>query len=157
MDIISKLSQEFNLKPDRVEATVNLIDEGNTIPFIARYRKEITGSLDDQVLRELSERLTYLRNLNENREKVFNSISEQGAMTEEIAAALENAETMTEIDDIYRPYRPKRKTRASVAKAKGLEGLANMIYEQPSSCPSPLEMAADFINEGLCRSTRECL
>ena len=149
MDIISKLSQEFNLKPDRVEATVNLIDEGNTIPFIARYRKEITGSLDDQVLRELSERLTYLRNLNENREKVFNSISEQGAMTEEIAAALENAETMTEIDDIYRPYRPKRKTRASVAKAKGLEGLANMIYEQPSSCPSPLEMAADFINEEL--------
>jgi len=146
MDIILKLSQEFNIKPERVEATVALIDEGNTIPFIARYRKEVTGSLDDQVLREMSERLTYLRNLDETKQKVFNSITEQGAMTDEIAAALENAQTITEVDDIYRPFRPKRKTRASVAKAKGLQPLADKIYEQETSCPAPLAMAEEYIN-----------
>ncbi len=149
MDIIQKLSEEFNLKVERVEATVALIDEGNTIPFIARYRKEVTGSLDDQVLRELSERLVYLRNLSEMKEKVAASITEQGAMTDEIAAALENAQTVTEVDDIYRPYRPKRKTRASVAKAKGLQPLADKIYEQENNCIAPIEMAKEFINEEL--------
>ncbi len=149
MDIILKLSQEFGLDAERVRATVDLIEKGNTIPFIARYRKEVTGSLDDQILRELSERLVYLKNLEENREKVYNAISEQGAMTDEIASALENAKTMTEIDDIYRPYRPKRKTRASVAKEKGLEALANLIYEQQTSCPTPLQMALEYVNEEL--------
>ena len=119
MDINSTLAQELNIKVTQVEGAVKLIDEGNTIPFIARYRKEVTGSLDDQVLRTLADRLEYLRNLEETREKIRESITEQGAMTDEITAALDAARTMTELDDIYRPFRPKRKTRASVAKAKG--------------------------------------
>lgn len=155
MDIISRLAKEFSLDKERVNATVALIDDGNTIPFIARYRKEVTGSLDDQVLRELSERLAYLRNLEEQREKVRESITEQGAMTDEIAAALDNAETLTEIDDIYRPYRPKRKTRASVAKAKGLQPLADRIYEQEVKSPAPIVMAEEYINEELGVPTAE--
>ena len=118
MDIIKVLTEEFSLKPFQVENTVKLIDEGNTIPFIARYRKEVTGSLDDQILRELSDRLTYLRNMDETREKIKKSIEEQGALTEELIAAIDNAQTLTELDDIYRPYKKKRKTRASVAKEK---------------------------------------
>lgn len=129
-----------------IDNTVQLIDDANTIPFIARYRKEATGSLDDQLLRQIYDRLQYLRSLQEQREKVCASIEEQGAMTEEIAAALSNAKTLTEIEDIYRPYRPKRKTRASVAKAKGLEPLAAKIYEQIQGL-APLEYANDFLND----------
>ena len=120
MDILQKLTDEFSLKPWQVENTVKLIDDGNTIPFIARYRKEVTGSLDDQLLRNLSERLTYLRNMEEQKDKIISSIEEQNLMTDEIRKSIENATTLTELEDIYRPFRPKRKTRASVAKAKAL-------------------------------------
>ena len=130
MDILRKLQQELNIKASQVENTVKLLDEGNTVPFIARYRKEMTGSLDDQIIRQLSERLTALRNLEEKREQVKNAIAEQGNLTEELAAKLDAAETQTEIDDIYRPFRPKRRTRASIAKEKGLQPLADMIFGQ---------------------------
>lgn len=145
MDIQLKLQQEFELKQTQVENVIKLIDEGNTIPFIARYRKEMTGSLDDQVLRSLSERLSYLRNLEEKREQVKNIITEQGNMTEELEQKLSLAETMTEIEDIYRPFRPKRRTRATIAKEKGLEPLADLIWLQ--IVPDSIEnMAKDFIN-----------
>ncbi|MBQ2315961.1 MAG: RNA-binding transcriptional accessory protein, partial [Clostridia bacterium] len=124
MNVLEKLTQEFSLKPFQVENTVKLIDEGNTIPFIARYRKELTGSLDDQILRELSERLSYLRNMDETREKIKAAIEEAGALSEELSAAIDAAATLTELDDLYRPYKKKRKTRASVAKEKGLQPLA---------------------------------
>ena len=146
MNINEILSAEFKLKQWQIDNTVQLIDDANTIPFIARYRKEATGSLDDQLLRQIYDRLQYLRSLQEQREKVFASIEEQGAMTDEIAAALSNAKTLTEIEDIYRPYRPKRKTRASVAKAKGLEPLAAKIYEQIQGL-APLEYANEFLND----------
>lgn len=146
MNINEILSAEFKLKQWQIDNTVQLIDDANTIPFIARYRKEATGSLDDQLLRQIYDRLQYLRSLQEQREKVCASIEEQGAMTEEIAAALSNAKTLTEIEDIYRPYRPKRKTRASVAKAKGLEPLAAKIYEQIQGF-APLEYANEFLND----------
>lgn len=146
MNINEILSAEFKLKQWQIDNTVQLIDDANTIPFIARYRKEATGSLDDQLLRQIYDRLQYLRSLQEQREKVCASIEEQGAMTEEIAAALSNAKTLTEIEDIYRPYRPKRKTRASVAKAKGLEPLAEKIYEQIQGF-APLEYANEFLND----------
>ena len=146
MDIIQQLTAQFSLQTWQVENTVRLIDEGNTIPFIARYRKEAHGTLDDQVIRELSERLEYLRNLDKRREEVRTSIESQEKMTEEIAAALDKAATLAEIEDIYRPFRPKRKTRASVAREKGLEPLANAIYEQKSDSPAPIEMAAEFID-----------
>ncbi len=150
MEINSTLAKEFNIKITQVEGTVKLIDDGNTIPFIARYRKEVTGSLDDQVLRELADRLQYLRNLEQTREKIRMTIDEQGALTEEISQALDSALTMTELDDIYRPYRPKRKTRASAAKAKGLEPLALMIYAQEKGSASPEEMAEAFITDEVC-------
>lgn len=149
MDIIKKLTEEFSLKPFQVENTVKLIDEGNTIPFIARYRKEATGSLDDQILRELFDRLSYLRNMDETREKIKASIEEQGALTEELVLAIENANTLTELDDIYRPYKKKRKTRASVAKEKGLEPLAEIIYEQLPDCKEPIVLAEEYINSEL--------
>ncbi|MDD4545840.1 MAG: Tex family protein, partial [Oscillospiraceae bacterium] len=147
MNIPAVLAQEFQLRPNQVEATLQLIDDGNTIPFIARYRKEMTGSLDDQVLRELSERLEYLRNLDAQREKVRAVIEEQGALTDELSAALDGAATLTEIDDIYRPYRPKRKTRASMAREKGLQPLADAIYLQQPNSAAPLDMAATYIDE----------
>ena len=130
MDILKKLQEELNIKASQVENTVKLLDEGNTVPFIARYRKEMTGSLDDQIIRQLSERLTALRNLEEKREQVRNAIAEQGSLTDELAKKLDAAETQTEIDDIYRPFRPKRRTRASIAKEKGLQPLADMIFGQ---------------------------
>ena len=130
MDILKKLQEELGIKASQVENTVKLLDEGNTVPFIARYRKEMTGSLDDQIIRQLSERLTALRNLEEKREQVKNAIAEQGNLTDELAAKLDAAETQTEIDDIYRPFRPKRRTRASIAKEKGLQPLADMIFGQ---------------------------
>ncbi len=155
MDLIKALTAEFSLKPFQVENTVKLIDEGNTIPFIARYRKEATGSLDDQILRELSDRLSYLRNMEETREKIKKSIEEQGALTEELITAIDNASTLTELDDIYRPYKKKRKTRASVAKEKGLEPLAELLYEQSPDCPEPIVAAKDYINAELSVETAE--
>lgn len=146
MNILETLSAEFNLKPWQTENTVKLIDDGNTVPFIARYRKEATGSLDDQLLRELFERLEYLRSLEAQKEKVRTAITEQDKMTDEILLAIENAKTLTEIEDIYRPYRPKRKTRASVAKEKGLELLAQKIYLQLDGF-DPYSAAAKFITE----------
>ncbi len=147
MDIIKELTAQFNLQTWQVENTVKLIDEGNTIPFIARYRKEAHGTLDDQVIRQLSERLEYLRNLDKRREEVRSLIEGQEKLTEEISAALDKASTITEIEDIYRPFRPKRKTRASVAREKGLEPLADAIFEQNADSPAPIEMAAEFVNE----------
>lgn len=147
MDIISKLTQEFSLKSWQTENVVKLIDEGNTIPFIARYRKEATGSLDDQTLRSLSERLDYLRNMEEQKRKICESIEGQELMTDEIKNAIENAATLTELEDIYRPFRPKRKTRASVAKAKGLQGLADAIYAQMPDGKTPGELACGYLND----------
>lgn len=146
MDINLTLSSEFCLKPWQVENTVQLIDDGNTIPFIARYRKEATGSLDDQLLRDLADRLDYLRSLEEQKEKVRTAITEQEKMTEELDKAIEAAKTLTEIEDIYRPFRPKRKTRASVAKDEGLEPLALKIYEQLAEV-NPYALAEQFLNE----------
>ena len=155
MDIIAVLTEELSLKPFQVENTVKLIDEGNTIPFIARYRKEATGSLDDQVLRTLYERLKYLRNLDETREKIKAAIDEQGALTEELAAAIDDAKTLTELEDLYRPYKKKRKTRASVAKEKGLEPLAETLYAQSPDCPDPSLLAKEYLNADLGVETAE--
>lgn len=143
MDIIAKLTEEFKLKYDQVEKTVGLIDEGNTIPFIARYRKEVTGSLDDTVLRDLNDRLAYLRSLDKRREEVRNAIAEQGKLTEELSAAIDNAAILTELEDIYRPFKPHRKTRASVARAKGLEPLAALIMEQRATYEPSIEEEAE--------------
>ncbi|ABN53173.1 MAG TPA: RNA-binding transcriptional accessory protein [Hungateiclostridium thermocellum] len=145
-DIISTLVKEFNLKPFQVENTVKLIDSGNTIPFIARYRKEITGELNDQVLRQLHERLIYLRNLEARKEEVRRLIDEQGKLTAEITASLEKATTLREVEDIYRPFRPKRRTRATVAKEKGLEPLAEIIMAQELKTGSIEDIAKPFIN-----------
>lgn len=145
MDILKTLQIEFNIRKEQVDNTVKLIDEGNTIPFIARYRKELTGSLDDQLLRELYDRLIYLRNLEEKKEQVINSIQEQDKMTDEILYNINKAETITEIDDIYRPFRPKRRTRATIAKEKGLEPLAIVIWQQQLLKPAK-EIAIEYIN-----------
>ena len=148
MDIVKTLAEEFNIKEEQVVATVALIDEGNTIPFISRYRKEVTGSLDDVTLRDLNDRLQYLRNLEDRRATVENLINEQGKLTPEISFALNNAKTLVEIEDIYRPYKPKRTTRASIARAKGLEPLANYILEQKSEYDVSIEdYAKEFISE----------
>ena len=145
MDIILKLSEELGIKKSQAEAAVKLIDEGNTIPFIARYRKEVTGSLNDEVLRNLYERLTYLRNLEERKETILNSIEEQGKLTDELKAQILAAETMVAVEDLYRPYKPKRRTRATIAKERGLEPLANVITLQMLNTPLEAE-AAKFIN-----------
>lgn len=148
MNINETLAKEFNIREEQVNATVALIDEGNTIPFIARYRKEVTGSLDDTVLRDLSDRLTYLRNIEKRKEEVSALITEQGKMTPELQAQIDAAKTVTEVDDIYRPFRPHRKTRASVAKEKGLEPLAELILRQDDKYDPPIEeQAAAFIDE----------
>ncbi|MBR2968413.1 MAG: RNA-binding transcriptional accessory protein [Clostridia bacterium] len=149
MDIHAKITAEFKLRPDHVTNIITLIDDGNTIPFIARYRKELTGHCDDQVLREFSDRLKYLRNLEKRKEEVTSSITEQGKMTEEIADALAKAETLSEVEDIYRPFKQKRKTRATVAIAKGLEPLADIILAQDLKTGSVQEIAAPFVNEEL--------
>lgn len=146
MDINKKIADELGIKTQQVEATVKLIDEGNTIPFIARYRKEVTGALNDEVLRNLYERLNYLRGLEERKETVLASILEQGKLTDELKARIEAAETLVVVEDLYRPYKQKRKTRASVAKEKGLEPLALLILEQNLD-KSVEEAAADFIDE----------
>ena len=146
MDIILKLKEELNVEKWQVEAAVKLIDEGNTIPFISRYRKEATGSLNDEVLRDLDERLTYLRNLEEKKEQVLKSIEEQGKLTDELRERIVAAETMVVVEDLYRPYRPKRKTRASVAKEKGLDGLAQFILTQETTEPIETE-AQKYVHE----------
>lgn len=146
MDLIKELAGQFHLKDWQIEKVIELIDEGNTIPFIARYRKEAHGSLDDQTLREISERLEYLRNLEKRRGEVSALIEEAGAMTEEISAALESAATLSEIEDLYRPFRPKRKTRGSVARQKGLEPLAAKILAQEKDSPSPETLAGPFVD-----------
>lgn len=146
MDINQKLTEELNVKRWQVDAAVKLIDEGNTIPFIARYRKEATGTLDDEQLRKLHERLTYLRNLEEKKEQVLGSIEEQGKLTEELKAQILAAETLVVVEDLYRPYRPKRRTRATIAKEKGLEPLAALITLQKAEKPIE-ELAADYVNE----------
>ena len=146
MDIIKTLQQELNIRYSQAEAAVKLIDEGNTIPFIARYRKEATGSLNDEVLRALDERLRYLRNLEEKKEQVIGTIREQGKLTEELERQIREAATMVAVDDLYRPYRPKRRTRALIAREKGLEPLAERIAAQELGRPA-LEEAADFVSE----------
>ncbi len=146
MKINTQLKDEFTIKQEHVDNIINLIDEGNTIPFIARYRKEMTGSLDDQILREFADRLTYLRNLEEKREMVRNSILEQDKLTDEISKSIDEAKTLTEIEDIYRPFRPKRRTRAIIAKEQGLEPLANIILEQKETKKIE-ECALEFLNE----------
>ena len=128
--IIKIIADELNIKTTQVEATIKLIDEGNTIPFIARYRKEVTGGLSDEQLRDLSDRLNYLRNLEQRKEEVIKSIEEQGKLTDEILQNIAIAKTLAEVEDIYRPYKQKKKTRATVAKAKGLEPLAEIIIKQ---------------------------
>ena len=147
MDILKKLREEFGITQSQAENTVRLLDEGNTVPFIARYRKEMTGSLDDQIIRQLSERLTALRNLEDRRTQVRTAIAEQGRLTDALAAKLDAAQTQTEIEDIYRPFRPKRRTRASIAKEKGLQPLADMIWGQ-KLIGTPEEAAKAFVDSG---------
>lgn len=145
MDINRKLASELGVLPKQVDAAVKLIDEGNTIPFIARYRKEATGALSDEILRNLYERLNYLRNLEDKKASVLASIEEQGKLTEELRAQILAAETQVVVDDLYRPYRPKRRTRATIAKEKGLEPLADLIFLQEIDQPLE-EIAGDYVN-----------
>ncbi len=147
MDILKILQEEFSVSEFHIKNIVELIDDGNTIPFIARYRKEMTGSCDDQKLREINDRLTYLRNLEKRKEEVLSSIEEQGKLTEEISAAVAAAVTLAEVEDIYRPYKQKRKTRASVAKEKGLEPLAELLFSFTLTGADLNEIAAQYINE----------
>ncbi|MBR1891544.1 MAG: RNA-binding transcriptional accessory protein, partial [Clostridia bacterium] len=149
MDILQRITQEFKLREDNVKNVISLLDEGNTIPFIARYRKEMTGHIDDQVLRELSDRLTYLRNLEKRKEDVTAAIEEQGKLTEELAEKIASCETLTEVEDVYRPYKQKRKTRATIAIAKGLEPLAKLILEQSVTEGDVKTLAEPYINEEL--------
>ena len=146
MDILKQIKEELGIRLEQVEAAVKLIDEGNTIPFIARYRKEVTGSLDDEQLRTLNERLQYLRNLEDKKAQVINSIEEQGKMTEELREQILAATTLVVVEDLYRPYRPKRRTRATIAKEKGLEGLASMIRAQETDKPVE-ELALAYLSE----------
>lgn len=147
MDILNKLVQEFNIRKDFAENIIKLIDDDNTIPFIARYRKEMTGSCDDQVLREFSDRLTYLRNLEKRKEEVFASITEQEKMTDEISVAISAVTTLAELEDIYRPFKPKRRTRAIIAKEKGLEPLSIILFAQELKTEKLEEIALPYINE----------
>ena len=158
MDIIQTLAQELGKEPRHVENVVQLLDEGNTIPFIARYRKELHGAMDDTSLRTLEERLQYLRNLDERRETVKKAIDEQGKLTEELAAAIDSAKTLAEVEDLYRPYKQKRRTRATMAKEKGLEPLAQLLLAQERDCPRPEDAAREYVdpNKGV-ESVEEAL
>ena len=158
MDIIQTLAQELGKEPRHVENVVQLLDEGNTIPFIARYRKELHGAMDDTSLRTLEDRLQYLRNLDERRETVKKAIDEQGKLTEELAAAIDSAKTLAEVEDLYRPYKQKRRTRATMAKEKGLEPLAQLLLAQERDCPRPEDAAREYIdpNKGV-ESVEEAL
>ena len=146
MDIIQTLAQELDKNPQHVKNVVQLLDEDNTIPFIARYRKELHGAMDDTSLRTLEERLQYLRGLAERRETVKKSISEQGKLTDELAAAIDSAKTLAEVEDLYRPYKQKRRTRATAAREKGLEPLASLLFAQERGCPRPEDAARSFID-----------
>ena len=145
-ELISILSEELGQKPEYVENVIRLLDEGNTVPFIARYRKELHGAMDDTVLRTLETRLQYLRNLQERRETILSSIEEQGKLTEELSAAIGRARTLAELEDLYRPYKQKRRTRATIAKEKGLEPLAELLFRQDRDCPVPEEAALDYVS-----------
>ena len=145
--IAELLAAELKQPLDYVQNVIALLDEGNTIPFIARYRKELHGAMDDTTLRDLADRLQYLRNLADRRETVKNTIAEQGKLTEELAAAIDGAATLAEIEDLYRPYKPKRRTRATVAREKGLEPLAQLLFAQEESCPLPEQAAVDYVDE----------
>ena len=148
MNILERLSHELNIPLERLSATVALLDDGNTVPFVARYRKEVTGGLDDTVLRTLCDRLTYLRNLEKRKDEVRALIDAQGKLDDAVNAAIAAAETVTEVEDIYRPFRPKRRTRASVARERGLEPLADLLMKQEKAyLPSLEEAAAAYINE----------
>ena len=148
MENISEiLARELDRPLSHIENVIKLLDEGNTIPFIARYRKELHGAMDDTALRTLEERLAYLRGLQERKETVKKSIAEQGKLTEELAAAIDAAETLAELEDLYRPYKPKRRTRATMAKEKGLEPLAEALFAQRADCPAPEEAAKDYVNQ----------
>ena len=144
--IILQIAQELDKRPEHVENVARLLDEGNTIPFIARYRKELHGAMDDTSLRTLEERLQYLRGLRERREAVKSAIAEQGKLTEELASAIDNAKTLAEVEDLYRPYKQKRRTRATAAREKGLEPLAEVLFAQGPDCPDPLEEAAKYVD-----------
>ena len=146
--IIQILARELDKKPEHVENVVRLIDEGNTIPFIARYRKELHGAMDDTALRTLADRLQYLRNLDKRREEVKSAIEGQGKLTEELSAAIDAAATLAEVEDLYRPYKPKRRTRATVAREKGLEPLAQLLYAQEQDGPAPEDAAGDYVDAG---------
>lgn len=146
MDMTLCLAEEFHLRPQQVQNTIDLIDQGNTIPFIARYRKEMTGSLDDQLLRELSERLEYLRGLEKRKEEILSSIESQGKLDEALAQSIANAATLAEAEDLYRPFKPKRRTRASIAREEGLEPLAQSIFTQEKDTLSPSELAKPFVD-----------
>ena len=146
MTITDQLARELNRPTEHIENVIRLLDEGNTIPFIARYRKELHGSMDDTALRTLEERLTYLRSLAERKEAVKSSIAEQEKLTGELAAAIDAAQTLAEVEDLYRPYKPKRRTRATAAREKGLEPLAALLFAQERGCPTPAEAAADYLD-----------
>lgn len=145
MELVKQLAGELSLREDKVAAVVKLIDEGNTIPFIARYRKEVTGSMEDTALRELEDRLKYLRNLEKRKEEVLSSIGEQGKLTPELEESIAAAQTLAVVEDLYRPYKQKRRTRASVAREKGLEPLAAAIRAQ-STLVEPLMLAKDYLD-----------
>ena len=147
MDILNILCKEFNLQTQYCQNVISLIDDGNTIPFIARYRKEKTGSMDDQVLREVFERLQYLRNLDKRRTEIQQSLTEQGVLTDELVSKLTVAVTLAELEDLYRPFRPKRRTRATIAKEKGLEPLSLLLLMQNEKKQTLNEMVAPFLNE----------
>ena len=145
--IIELLARELNARPEHIENVIKLLDEGNTIPFIARYRKELHGAMDDTSLRTLETRLQYLRGLQERRETVLSAIEEQGKLTEELRKAIDAAQTLAELEDLYRPYKPKRRTRATMAKEKGLEPLAQLLFQQGRNCPAPEDAAKDYVNQ----------
>ena len=154
MDMIQTLAQELNKDPRHVENVVRLLDEGNTIPFIARYRKELHGAMDDTSLRTLEERLQYLRGLEERRDTVKKSIEEQGKLTAELAAAIDSAQTLAEVEDLYRPYKQKRRTRATVAREKGLEPLAALLFAQERDCPRRMRRRTSLIRKRAWRRGR---
>ena len=147
MELTERLAEELKQPLTYVQNVVRLIDEGNTIPFIARYRKELHGGMDDTALRTLEERLQYLRNLEKRREEVKSAVEGQGKLTEELAAAIDSAETLAEVEDLYRPYKQKRRTRATAAREKGLEPLAQVLYAQKADCPNPEQAAQQFLDE----------
>ena len=145
--IIEKLTLELGIKKSQVENTIKLIDEGNTIPFIARYRKEVTGNLDDEILRKFDDRLNYLKNLESRKEEVIRLIDELGLLTEEIKNNVINSNILSEVEDIYRPYKPKKRTKATIAKEKGLEPLSKIILKQSIKSGSIEDVAKEYISE----------